>query len=109
MNELIAAAILQKRRLRFTYHGRQRLVEPQCYGIGTHGTELLRALQLRGGEAGEPLFDVAKIGDLEILDETFARPGPHYVRNDSAMRVIYCQLEEPHPAPGATRRAAGPP
>lgn len=50
MNELIAAAILQKRRLRFTYHGRQRLVEPQCYGIGTNGTELLRApAAWRGG------------------------------------------------------------
>ena len=92
MNELIAAAILQKRRLRFTYHGRQRLVEPQCYGVGVQGTELLRAHQLRGGETREPLFEVPLIRDLQLLDEHFTRPGPHYRKIDSAMRVIFCQL-----------------
>lgn len=92
MNETIAAAILQKRRLRFTYHGRMRIVEPQCYGVGTRGTELLRAHQVRGGAAPEALFDVAQIRGLELLDERFAAPGPHYRRGDSAMRVIYCQL-----------------
>lgn len=92
MNELITAAILQRRRLRFTYHGEERLVEPQCYGLGTRGTELLRAHQLRGGEASEPLFDVAKMGNLRLLEETFSRPGPNYRKNDSAMRTIFCQL-----------------
>lgn len=92
MNQLIVDAILRKRRLRFNYHGRQRLVEPQCYGIGVNGTELLRAHQLRGGEAREPLFEVRKMDDLQVLDETFAVPGPHYRKDDSAMRIIFCQL-----------------
>jgi hypothetical protein len=26
----------------FTYHGTRRTVQPQCYGIGTKGHELLR-------------------------------------------------------------------
>ena len=92
MQPLIIEAIERKRRLRFIYNGRSRLVEPQCYGIGSRGTELLRAHQLRGGEQREPLFDVAKISELELLDEGFTRPGPNYKRNDSAMASIFCQL-----------------
>jgi len=92
MDPRIVYAIEHKRRLRFTYNGKPRLVEPQCYGIGTKGTELLRVHQLRGGSEREPLFTVAKIGELEVLDEVFSEPGPNYKRNDSAMREIYCQL-----------------
>ena len=92
MNEMLVRAIDEKRRLRFLYNGRMRLVEPQCYGIGTKGTELLRAHQLQGGQEREPLFDVSKIGDLEVLDERFDRPGPNYKRDDSAMKTIFAQL-----------------
>jgi hypothetical protein len=92
MNPVIARSIVEKRRLRFSYHGRTRLVEPQCYGIGVKGTELLRAHQIDGGAQREPLFDVAKMQDLMLLDEVFTRAGPNYTRNDSAMKLIFCQL-----------------
>ena len=92
MNPVLAQAIEQKRRLRFIYNGKARLAEPQCYGIGTRGTELLRVHQLEGGEQPEPLFDVSRIIDLEVLDERFDRPGPNYKRNDSAMKTIFAQL-----------------
>lgn len=92
VNALLVNAIQQKRRLRFRYNGRQRLVEPQCYGVGHPGAELLRAHQLQGGTPVEPLFTVAKIADLEVLDEVFDRPGPNYRKNDSAMKTIYAQL-----------------
>jgi len=92
MNEVFVRAIKHKQRLRFRYHGRARLVEPQCYGIGTRGTELLRAHQLQGGQQREPLFDVSKIASLELLNETFDRPGPNYKKNDSAMKTIFAQL-----------------
>lgn len=92
MNELLVRAIEQKRRLRFLYNGRMRLVEPQCYGIGTKGTELLRAHQLQGGQEREPLFDVSKIDGLDVLDEPFDRPGPNYKRDDSAMKTVFAQL-----------------
>ncbi|WIG54274.1 MAG: hypothetical protein OJF61_000060 [Rhodanobacteraceae bacterium] len=61
----IDRAIREMRRLRFIYHDVVRLVEPQCHGIGHRGTELLRAYQLQGGTQAEPLFDVAKISDLQ--------------------------------------------
>jgi predicted DNA-binding transcriptional regulator YafY len=88
----IDRAIREKRRLRFTYHGAARLVEPQCHGMGHRGTELLRAHQLEGGMQAEPLFDVSKITDLQLLDEHFEKPGPNYKRDDSAMREIFAQL-----------------
>lgn len=92
MNGLLVAAIQQKRRLRLVYNGRPRLVEPQCYGIGTRGTELLRVHQLQGGQQPEPLFDVGRIAQLEVLQDTFERPGPNYRRGDSAMKTIFAQL-----------------
>jgi predicted DNA-binding transcriptional regulator YafY len=92
INPAIVNAIREKRRLRFTYDTKPRLVEPQCYGIGTKGTELLRAHPLEGGIQREPLFDVSKIENLVVLDEFFTKPGPHYKKNDSAMTTIFCQL-----------------
>jgi hypothetical protein len=92
MDSILVMAIEQKRRLRFLYKGRTRFVEPQCYGIGTRGTELLRVHQLQGGKEREPLFDVSKIVDLQVLDEVFDRPGPNYKRDDSAMKTIFAQL-----------------
>jgi hypothetical protein len=92
MNQTIIEAIVRRRRLRFVYSGRARLVEPQCYGIGTRGTQLLRVHQLEGGSQAEPLFDVSKISGLTLLDEHFNAPGPNYKRNDSAMKQIFAQL-----------------
>lgn len=56
-----------------------------------NGTELLRAHQLHGGEAREPLFEVRRMDDLQVLDESFAAPGPHYRKDDSAMRINFCR------------------
>ena len=92
MNPILVESIRKKRRLRFSYSGKPRLVEPQCYGVGRKGNELLRVHQLQGGSQREPLFDVAKIENLVLLDETFSQPGPNYKKNDSAMAKIYCQL-----------------
>ena len=92
MNQTIVQAIRGRRRLRFVYNGRERMVEPQCYGIGARGTELLRGYQLTGGSQPEPLFDVSKISGLVLLDERFSAPGPHYKKNDSAMTRIFAQL-----------------
>ena len=91
-NPVFVNAIRHRRRLRFVYNGRARRVEPQCYGIGHRGTELLRVLQLAGGAEPEPLFDVSKMRELQVLDEHFTRPGPNYARDDSAMKIIFAQL-----------------
>jgi predicted DNA-binding transcriptional regulator YafY len=92
LNQIIVDAIRKRRRLRFTYNEKTRIVEPQCYGIGAKGTELLRVHQIRGGTQREPLFDVSKMEALVVLDEVFTQPGPNYTKNDSAMTTIFCQL-----------------
>ena len=92
MNLDIDTAIRNRRRLRFTHHGKLRLVAPQSHGIGTRDTELLRAPQLEGGVQPESLFDVGQMEGLILLDDRFERPGPHYRRNDSAFRTIFRQL-----------------
>ena len=94
MNADIARSIAEMRRLRFVYNGKVRLVEPQCYGLGVKGNELVRVHQLDGGSEREPLFDVSKIEALVVLEEKFTRPGPNYKPNDSAMKTIFCQLAE---------------
>ncbi len=91
-NPLLLQAIRERRRIRFTYRGRPRVAEPRCYGVGTKGTELLRARQVNGGSAIDPLFDVAQLRDLELLDDTFEMPRAHYRRDDSAMATIWGQL-----------------
>ena len=92
LHDLILDSFRTRRRLRFTYNGKRRLVEPQCYGEGRKGTRLLRAHQLSGGAQREPLFDVARIEALEMLEDGFSAPGPNYKTNDSAMATIFAQL-----------------
>jgi len=92
MNQIIVDAINGKRRLSFIYNGRTRIVEPQCYGIGSKGTELLRVHQIQGGVQREPLFDVSQMRDLTALDQHFTQPGPNYKKNDTAMTTIIAQL-----------------
>lgn len=91
---MLAQALREQRRLRCIYHGEPRPVEPQCYGNGKCDTELRRVHPIRGGAEREPLFDVAKMEDIVVPDEFFARPGPHHKKNDSAMAVIVCQLPD---------------
>ena len=92
VNTSIVQAIKTKQRMRFIYNGKVRYVEPQCYGIGTKDTELLRVHQLSGGGEREPLFNVSKIENLKFLDEFFTEPGPNYKKGDSAMKIIYGEL-----------------
>jgi hypothetical protein len=92
VNASIVQAIKSKQRIQFTYNGKVRYVEPQCYGVGMKDTELLRVHQLSGGSEREPLFNVSKIEDLKFMDEYFTEPGPNYKKGDSAMKIIYCEL-----------------
>ncbi len=91
MNADVVRAIATRHRIRFVYNGTVRVVEPQCHGIGTKGTELLRA-HIVHARMPAALFDLAKATDLVVLDETFDRPGPGYVKDDSAMATIFAQL-----------------
>ena len=92
MNQILVDAINSRCRISFIYNGRTRIADPQCYGVGTKGTELLRVHQIQGGAEPEPLFDVSKMRDLIALDQHFIEPGPNYKKDDTAMTTIFAQL-----------------
>jgi len=81
-DEVIRAAIAQRRKIRFCYHGKERIAEPHDYGIQNRQLRLL--VYQTGGQSKSGtlpawrLIDVSGISNLEILPETFAgnRPAP---------------------------------
>jgi hypothetical protein len=87
-------AIETKRVLSFTYRGKKRIVEPQCYGIATSGKEALRGHEPArvGPGTTEPHYTVGEMSGLSVLDQHFTKPGPNYTKNDSAMIYIFAQL-----------------
>ena len=93
MNTLICNAIKNRQRLKFRYHDKTRVVEPQCYGIGTTGKELLRAYVVEGDvEKNNKLFVVSELSSIVLLNQFFKSPGPNYRKGDSAMKTIFKEL-----------------
>lgn len=95
MIEDICTAIHKHRRLRITYEGHERIVEPYAYGANESHV-LLRAYQLSGfsnsRSQGWKLFREESISEVALLDATFAKPRDGYMRNDPSMEVIYCEI-----------------
>ncbi|HEX9836706.1 MAG TPA: WYL domain-containing protein [Alphaproteobacteria bacterium] len=93
----ICDAIHKRKRLRLTYRGGARVVEPYAYGTDAGGAEILRGYQLSGhSESGAPrawkLFRVAEIGEVAVLEDTFPGPRQGYLRNDPSMSSVYCEI-----------------
>ena len=94
----ILSAIKNKQILRFKYNGKERIVEPQTYGISIAGREVLRARQV-GGESGSgqlrmaKLFDLEKISQLRKAGTAFAAALPAHNPSDSAM--VFATLPKP--------------
>jgi predicted DNA-binding transcriptional regulator YafY len=81
VHKLILTAIHERRLLRFTYHGKERIVEPQDYGI-QKGIAYLFTFQTAGESSSSRLpdwrkFAVLSMSNVELLDETF--PGSRAV------------------------------
>lgn len=105
VHDKLVDAIDEWQRIRFRHDNRERYAEPQCYGLGRHGEPQLRVYQLGTGSVDEPLFRVDRIENVELVDEYFDSPGPSYKMDDSAMAVIFAQLDPEHPP---FRRASRP-
>jgi predicted DNA-binding transcriptional regulator YafY len=81
IHQLILTAIHERRLLRFNYHGKERIVEPQDYGI-QNGIAYLFTFQTAGESSSSRLpdwrkFAVLSISGLELLGETL--PGSRSV------------------------------
>ena len=96
MTSKICQAIQENRVIEFRYDGHYRKVEPYCHGTSKRGQESIRGYQVAGGSNSRSipfwrLFTVAKIGDLDLTDETFQGNRPAYNPNDKDLRV-HCNI-----------------
>jgi hypothetical protein len=96
MNQEIIEAIENKKLIEFNYDGESRIVEPHCYGLSTKGNEVVRAYQVNGysssGNMGWKLYDLAKVDNINVLENTFEKSRSGYKRGDKAMDEIYSEL-----------------
>jgi hypothetical protein len=98
----VCEAIRTRRLLQFDYHGLRRVAAPYCHGISTAGTDVMRAVQVRGasgrvGSKGHGFGKLWSIADIErprLLEETFAADDPDYNPDDKGMREIHCRIEK---------------
>jgi predicted DNA-binding transcriptional regulator YafY len=75
IHNLILTAIHEKRLLRFSYHDKPRIVEPQDYGI-QKGIVNLFTYQTAGQSSSSRLpdwrkFAVQRMSSVELLDQSF--------------------------------------
>lgn len=96
----IISAIRRKSVLGFYYNGKQRMVEPQTYGLSAAGREVLRAHERSVANGPKPsgmakLFDVSKISKLQETGLRFAEALPAHNPDDSAMVEIFATLPKP--------------
>ena len=96
MDRRICEAIRNRNHLAFNYNGLPREIEPHAHGISSKGKEIVRGYQTGGQSSSEPLgwrlWDVAKMESLRVCQSTFSSPRPGYVRGDSKMRSVHCEL-----------------
>lgn len=96
VDSLITSAIRNKAVLEFTYNGKQRVVEPQTYGLSTAGRKVLRAFERNDRRPGmAKLFEVSKILDLKKTGAKFQHALPSHNPQDSAMIEIFATLQRP--------------
>ena len=95
---LICNAITNKKLIRFTYNGIERLVEP--YVIGQHTTShnyLIRGWECTGGELEKSaqfrkLFTIDKMSDLQVEDNDFRPRKGQFNTSDKNSKRPNCSL-----------------
>ena len=96
MDQRICAAIKSQHRLVFRYDRLPREIEPHAHGTSSRGKEVVRGYQTdgqsRSGPLGWRLWDVAKMEAFRVSESTFANPRSGYIRGDSHMHPVHCQL-----------------
>ena len=96
MNTKLMEAIRNKRIIRFTYKGKDRIVEPHAYGTGPHHQEMLKGYQTAGKSddpvPGWAMFPVSQINELKITKTNFEGPRPDYAKGDKSFHNIFSEL-----------------
>jgi predicted DNA-binding transcriptional regulator YafY len=97
MNKQIIEAIQTKRLLQFDYDHCRRVVEPHIFGVSTTGNTILSAYQTDGRSNSGKIpdwrtFDLSKIKNLKITDQTFQKPQPDYNPDDPHFARTFAKL-----------------
>lgn len=89
-------AIQHRRLIQFTYQGAQRIAEPHDYGVSRDRIKLL-AFQVRGQSKSPlpdwPLFEVARMERLVVLDETFRGSRGRFGQSHKQWDLLFCRVE----------------
>jgi hypothetical protein len=100
VDQLLYGAIDNRRMLRFRYKGKERVVEPNDYGV-QNGIVRLLCWQV-GGQSTSPLpgwrlMDVKDMKECELLEKQFSGgkevPGPHLKWDKIFIRVAPSKKE----------------
>jgi hypothetical protein len=96
MDAMIGFAIENKRLLSFTYDGYYRIVEPHCFGLTTKNHPAIRAFQVEGqsstGRLDWKIYELSKIENLQLLEQSFMVPRSGYKKGDKSMSQIFLEL-----------------
>lgn len=97
MTDLICEAIRQRKIISFYYEGGKRIVEPYTFGYDRKDKPKLRAYQIKGySSSGKPegwkLFEVDKVSDIHILNETFTVRPEYNWSGDKHIPDIICKV-----------------
>ena len=98
MNNLICQAIKEMRKVRISYKGGTRVIEPHAFGYDTQRKRKLRAYQVSGysesrNTQGWKLLDVDEITNFQLLDDYFHQPRQGYnPKADKAIPNIICKI-----------------
>lgn len=94
MNTIITQAITNKQRLKVTYNGTERLVEPHTYGLDKNGKGKVRVYQIAEAteHQGWRLLNESEITEVEVAGETFVTPQSGYQADDKHIPTIIAQL-----------------
>lgn len=102
MTGAVCAAITGRRRLRFEYDGRERIVEPYGHGWTTAGAEIISGYQIGGHSVGGQvpgwkMFHVAKMTVVRDAGGAFARSQPDYEPGKLRISALCCRVESDAP------------
>ena len=99
VHESLCEAIDTRHQVKFMYQGKPRIVEPHDYGIQQDRARLL-TYQLAGQSSSGQLpdwrwFDVAKISDFEVLENTFPGNRPAQSGRHHQWDKLFTRVGEP--------------
>jgi hypothetical protein len=94
--ERLVRAILDHRVVEFSYQGYRRTVEPYLLGLHEAGEPILLGYQTAGGsQSGEipgwRAFITTAIGDIEVINRTFAGPRSDFNPYGESMLEIFAR------------------